>query len=37
MLADGLKAGADILMRNEQIKVVDQADEKLDVLRESEV
>lgn len=37
MLADGLKAGADILMRNEQIKkVVDQADEKLDVLRESE-
>lgn len=37
MLADGLKAGADILMRNEQIKkIVDQADEKLDVLRESE-
>lgn len=37
LVADGLKAGADLLMQNDQIKkLVDQADEKLDVLRESE-
>ena len=37
LIGDGLKAGADVLMRNENIKnIVDTADQKLDVLRESE-
>lgn len=37
IIGNGLKAGADVLMQNEQIKnVVEKADEKLDVLRESE-
>lgn len=37
LIGDGLKAGADVLMRNENIKnIVDTADQKLDVLRENE-
>lgn len=37
LLGDGLKAGADALMKNDNIKnFVNTADEKLDVLRESE-
>ena len=37
LIGDGIKAGADALMKNENIKkVVEAADEKLDVLRESE-
>lgn len=37
LIGDGLKAGADALMKNDNIKnFVNTADEKLDVLRESE-
>ena len=37
LIGDGIKAGADALMKNDNIKnFVNTADEKLDVLRESE-
>lgn len=37
ILVDGLRTGADALMKNETVKaVVEKADEKLDVLRENE-